>query len=166
LKVRAGEPEKGYDADVAAICRNASGEIIVDNFRRRPPARPRAPEPELFPGRCYLVPQSSLVFGSDRKQEVRRRPALCWAVLGAYAQVLPFTTNARDIFFFLRREHCHSSQRRHAEERDSYVCPRAESVATAGLIEIGVLASATWEQVREWKQRWKKRKKYRRNSRL
>ena len=76
-------------------------------------------------------------------------------MLGAYAQVLPFTTNERDIFFFLRPELCNRRQRRKVEERDSYVCPRAESVAKAELIEIGVLDPVTWERLREWKRRWK-----------
>jgi len=105
------------------------------------------------------VPQASLVFGSDRNRAVRRRPAICWAVLGAYAQVLPFTTNDRAIFFFLRQDLCKRRQRRDVEERDSYVCPRAESVPKDDLIEIGELDQATWEKLCEWKRRWKKRKK-------
>jgi hypothetical protein len=108
----------------------------VDNFRTRPAARPTAPEREFFPGRCYLAAQSSLVFGSDRNRAVRRA-----------------------IFIFLRHDLCKRRQRRDVEERDSYVCPRAESVPKDDLIEIGELDRSTWEKLCEWKRRGKKRKK-------
>ena len=123
-------------------------------YQRRPQPQAPVPTADFAQGKCYLAQQSALVFGSDRREPVYRRPVVSWALVGPRAYVFPATTQHHKDFFFLPRGSCFL-KRAHEDERDSYLCPRVEALSVADLTELGILdhptrlAIAAWKRARE-----------------
>jgi len=116
-------------------------------FRQRPPVTPST-MPDWADGFCYLAKQSYLMFGRDRKEPVEARFVVSWIKHNDRIIVLPATTQAKDDFFHLLAEQCH--QKGQTTPRDSYLCPRYESVPQNILKKIGVLPHPIRIQIVQW----------------
>ncbi len=122
-------------------------------FRRRPPASPPAqqthvPEQDKAHGFLYWAEQQALVFGADRREPNSHRLALSLTRGAELTAVLPCTTQPNPAFFHLPPEHClHKGL---SGGRDSYACPRHETVANHRLREQGIVDQAVRVQVLQW----------------
>lgn len=119
-------------------------------YQRRPGPYAPTPDADFAQGKCYLVKQSALLFGSDRHDPVEWRVVVAWATLGSRIYVFPATTKRQADFFPIPRGKCFL-KRPHAGERDSYLCPRIEAVPHNALIELGMLDHPTRLAIANWK---------------
>lgn len=122
-------------------------------FRRRPPTQPPAlqadlPEQDKTHGFLYWADQQALVFGADRREPRSHRLSLSLARGTDLTAVLPCTTQSNPAFFHLSPEHCLRKSR--SADRDSYVCPRYETVANRHLREEGIVTQAARVRVMRW----------------
>lgn len=119
-------------------------------YQRRPKPRTTAPTTDFAQGKCYLVRQAALVFGSNRRESVDWRYAVSWAIEGPRGYLFPGTTKIRKDFFCVPRNKCFL-KRSHHEEKDSYLCPRVEVVSVDDMIELGILDHPTRIAIANWK---------------
>jgi len=119
-------------------------------YQRRPKPQASLPKADFAHGKCYLAQQSALVFGSDRREPVYRRPVVSWALVGPRAYIFPATTHQHRDFFHLPHGKCFL-KRPHEDERDSYLCHRVEALSLVDLIELGILDHPTRLAIAAWK---------------
>ncbi len=119
-------------------------------FRYRPAPSAAEGLPDWASGTCSLARQSQLLFGCDRRNPVEWRPSVSLARREDRIVVLPATTRRDPSFFHLAAGQCFLTRKRDEPERDSYLCPRYESLPLSGLIAYGVLPHAVRVQIAHW----------------
>ncbi|WP_200246718.1 hypothetical protein [Lamprobacter modestohalophilus] len=119
-------------------------------YQRRPRPQAHTPQADFAQGTCYLVQQSALVFGRNRRTPSEWRVAISWARLGSRTYLFPATTKRHADFFCIPHGKCFL-KRPHQDERDSYLCPRVEAVSQDALIELGILDHPTRLAIANWK---------------
>lgn len=109
-----------------------------DLFARRPGRRPVTLEGAEMPtkaiGYFYFIPQDQMKFGGDRRNPVRRRPAVSICHREGRAYVLPATSQKRQDWFRLQTTECRPENRDQGGlDRDSYIGPNLESLTETGI---------------------------------
>jgi hypothetical protein len=106
-------------------------------------------------GKCYVVDQEQLVFGSDRGTPLPWRPAVSLARRGGCLVVLPSTTAPNNAFYPLAADACLTkTARSSADQRTSYLCPRYEAVPSAAVREAGILDQTQRVRIGQWVSRY------------
>lgn len=124
--------------------------------RHRPPAPDRTPEPlpaELGKAHGFLwwCDQSALHFGADRRQPTAARMTLSLVRGWQRSAVLPATTRSNPAFVHL--DPARLLTHRPQDGRESWLCPRYETVANHRLQEAGIVDQTTRVSVIDWRRR-------------
>jgi hypothetical protein len=106
--------------------------------------------PDWADGFCYAAKQSHLIFGSDRKKPVNSRFVVSCVKHNDRIIVLPATSQDTTDFFHFAADQCYQRHKSYKPPRDSYLCPRYESLPKHALTKIGVLPHPIRIQIAHW----------------
>lgn len=126
-------------------------------FRQKPPLSTfpdPVPSTDWAHGFHYLAPQTTLLFGSDRREPKAWRPGVSLARRGLFTLLLPATRRPNPEFFHLKPGDIFARQPPKEPPTDSYLSHQYEAVYHDRLIDLGVLRHGLRIDIAAWLKQW------------